>query len=369
MNRFVLLFLAVGILAADTWMCVTINGTLTGITPSMSNCGPISSGGGGTIQQTAQYSLQPYSLQTSSNSGEPIGATFTGTGVCVSSLSPYPDVAPSFGAGSSTYVGTSVVWTVPVANASPNVLKGWVWSGTLDSSVNQTYNTGVNGQCQCYVSDCCNPARGGQCPATCPPHSCQTKCGGDDVIPNNPAQEASPDSVCTPILISALDKGFHLSDTKDGVLFDVFGTGEMIPISWTTKGSGDGWLALPDPATGTVTRLSQLFGNLTPQPPAAHPNGFLALAVYDQPLNGGNADGIISAEDEVWSKLRVWVDSNHDGISQPDELLTMEQAGIVWISLEHRFDPHTDQWGNVYGLEGGLCRSAGKQTIWDVWLR
>ena len=44
----------------------------------------------------------------------------------------------------------------------------------------------------------------------------------------------------------------------------------------------------------------QMFGNFTPLPTSSTPNGFAALAVYDDPKNGGNGDGIIDARDAVW---------------------------------------------------------------------
>ena len=52
------------------------------------------------------------------------------------------------------------------------------------------------------------------------------------------------------------------------------------------------------------------------------PNGFLALAIYDAPELAGVRDGLISAEDAVFSKLLLWIDSNHDGVSQSSELAT-----------------------------------------------
>lgn len=342
--------------SADTWTCMTIVwGATPTLAPQMSAvCPPLSAEGGGTFQQTATFSLQLYNMQTKTNQGSPISTGFTGTGVCTSEFSPYANTAPVFGPGSTSGSGTTVVGIMPVASATPNYVMGVVWSASMQNSVNQQYNTGVSNQCQCTALDCCNAAAAGQCPATCPPHSCVNQCGGAKAL-----------FLCTPILMDLDGTGYHMTDAKDGVCFDVFGTGEPIRISWTARGSRDGWLALPD-EQGRVSTFKQLFGNLTPQPPNANPNGFLALAVYDTPPKGGNGDGVISWEDAIWSKLRVWVDSDHDGIAQPDELLTMEEAGVLWISLGYTVDPHYDQWGNLFNLRGVADDFLQTLPIWDV---
>jgi len=185
----------------------------------------------------------------------------------------------------------------------------------------------------------------------CPPPPPPSGGGGCDAC-TDPERVCPKTCCCSPIILDLSGQGFYLTNAANGVTFDLSGAGPT-QMGWTAPGADDAFLALPG-ADGLVHNGQQLFGNTTPQPPcpagdsSCSPNGFRALAVYDLPANGGNGDGIIDSRDAIFSSLRLWIDANHDGISQPNELYTLPALGINSISLNYKWDAKTDQYGNAF---------------------
>jgi len=170
-------------------------------------------------------------------------------------------------------------------------------------------------------------------------------------------------------VIDLLNEGMHFTSLSKGVKFDFNADGKPLFMSWTDPKYHNAWLALDRDKNGTIDNAQELFGYPTePQLPSrGQRNGWLALAVYDQPSSGGNADGVIDVNDAIYSSLLLWIDDNHDGISQPSELHHLAEIGVQKIPLKYGQDSYTDQYGNTFSFETFVAMPRReRRQAWDV---
>lgn len=175
----------------------------------------------------------------------------------------------------------------------------------------------------------------------------------------------------SPITIDVSGVGFHFTDVAGGVQFRVMPGQQLRQMSWPDALYGNGWLVLDRNGNGQIDDFTELFGNATPQPTTDDPNGYLALSVFDEPANGGNGNGMIDPEDSVYDHLRIWIDENHNGISEPNELHTLQEAGVFRIDLHYVKARYTDENGNIFRYKSRVWDRATDRdkTCYDVFVQ
>ena len=162
-----------------------------------------------------------------------------------------------------------------------------------------------------------------------------------------------------PIVLDLDGGGIELLGPDEGRTFDMDADGTQDTTGWV--GPGDGLLALDRNGNGAIDDAGELFSEFTA--PGAS-NGWEALRQLD-----ANGDGRIDAQDPVSSLLRIWMDLDSDGMSQEEELLTLESLGIEAIDLEMTRIYDQDAHGNAIIGKGAFQTADGESWEWyDVGL-
>ena len=124
-----------------------------------------------------------------------------------------------------------------------------------------------------------------------------------------------------PIVFDLAGGGFNLTDVAtSGAQFDYDGNGFATQTGWI--GSGQGLLVWKPDGNATRVTAEYLIG-------AQSGNGLQDLAPLDT-----NHDHKLDASDESFGRLGVWIDANHDGKTNPGEVVGLAALGIKAINLD-----------------------------------
>ena len=128
----------------------------------------------------------------------------------------------------------------------------------------------------------------------------------------------------TPLVVPLRDEVTEktIVDLDAQVRFDADGSGRQHRWTWITPDAG--WLIYDSDRKGHITSALELFGNVTFW--LFWNNGYEALAALDDDSNG-------ELKDDELRYLAIWHDRNRNGVSDPGEVRSLADHGIVTLSV------------------------------------
>ena len=155
--------------------------------------------------------------------------------------------------------------------------------------------------------------------------------------------------------LDAAADGFTLTSMEQGVRFDIDGDGDNDMVAWPAAGANVAFLARDINGDGRITSGKELFGTATV---ADGRNGCAALLeVFKQ--SEGSLAGSIRDGHELYERLLLWVDRNHDGRSERSELSPVRDH-FTAIGMGYGRVGWADVHGNRVRFEGWMqARTAG----------
>ncbi len=155
-----------------------------------------------------------------------------------------------------------------------------------------------------------------------------------------------------------------VSIDDSNAFFDLDSNGFAEKTSWV--GAKEGLLAYDKNGDGIINGGNELFGDRTLMKDGRTlaSSGFTSLAEYDD-----NKDGKIDGNDAIYTLLRIWQDSDGDGIASAGELKQLVDLGIVSIGLSYNNTGVTDGANNIqvrtgtFTLADGSSRAVGEYLL------
>ncbi|WP_280806667.1 calcium-binding protein, partial [Pseudomonas batumici] len=158
-----------------------------------------------------------------------------------------------------------------------------------------------------------------------------------------------------PLALDLNGNGIETLPANGQVLFDADGSGTKTGTGWIAP--TDGFLVIDKNGNGQIDNGTELFGDAYVKSDGTKAlNGFDALADLDS-----NHDGKIDSSDAQWSQLRIWKDTNSNGITDPGELISLDAitgpngvVGIKSINLSNQAVSLNLGNGNIETAKGSF---------------
>ncbi|AOX01398.1 hypothetical protein BJP34_19890 [Moorena producens PAL-8-15-08-1] len=162
-------------------------------------------------------------------------------------------------------------------------------------------------------------------------------------------------AVYSPIAFDLNGDGIQTLSIEKGVEFDMVNSGGKVNTGWLS--GEDGFLAIDNDGDGEISSRAELFGG-------GVGDGFAKLASFDS-----NGDGLVNQDDALFGELKVWQDSNENGITDQGELLSLESKGITDLNTAYTNVFSTDAMGNIHGEHSTAVLNGNTINMVDVYFQ
>ncbi|NEO66056.1 MAG: hypothetical protein F6J98_38980 [Moorea sp. SIO4G2] len=162
-------------------------------------------------------------------------------------------------------------------------------------------------------------------------------------------------AVYSPIAFDLNGDGIQTLSIDKGVEFDMLNSGGKVNTGWLS--GEDGFLAIDNDGDGEISSRAELFGG-------GVGDGFAKLASFDS-----NGDGLVNQDDALFGELKVWQDSNENGITDQGELLSLESKGITDLNTAYTNVFSTDAMGNIHGEHSTAVLNGNTINMVDVYFQ
>ena len=171
--------------------------------------------------------------------------------------------------------------------------------------------------------------------------------------------------IISPLTLDIKNDGIKTSElSDDSVLFDLNNDGKKDLTGWIA-GKDDAFLALDLNHNGIIDNGGELFGDNTLLPDGEKAsNGFEALTQYDT-----NKDLKIDQTDQVWSGLLLWIDANHNAVSEQEELTLIKDSKVEEIYLKYSYLNKLDHGNLLRECSSFKNKDGTVGSIIDVWFK
>lgn len=161
----------------------------------------------------------------------------------------------------------------------------------------------------------------------------------DDPVPQQCGYYCCDYSCGTPLVFNA-HAAYKFS--APDVLFDLNADGVRELTAWPMPGTL--LLVLDQNGNGKIDDGRELFGNGTFKGVL---NGWIALAAYDLDDNFQ-----VNEDDQIFPDLQWWNDLNHDAVTDPGELSSVADSGVIALGLDYTYTGRRDPNGNALLTKG-----------------